>query len=264
MGLKIAISGKGGVGKTTFAGLLCRVLAKKGMRVIGIDADPVANLQAALGIDEEEQIIPLSQLGDLISERTGAKKGEIGGFFKMNPKVDDLPETLSREAEGVKLLVMGTVDHGGAGCVCPEAVILKALLTHLVLYRDDVVVMDMEAGVEHLGRATTARMDRLLIVVNPGRRSQVAAKQIRDLAKDIGLANKISLIGNRVRGEADIQRLRETMPDFDFLGFVEETEEIAQADMDARMPFEKVEGAPASILAIADKLIELAQKPETP
>ncbi|MBW2655071.1 MAG: AAA family ATPase, partial [Deltaproteobacteria bacterium] len=167
MSLKLAIGGKGGVGKTTITSLIARSIAalNKETKVIAIDADPVANLAAGLGIDESTPITPVSELSDLIAERTGATPGTMGGFFTLNPKVDDIPDRFSLEKDGVKLLVMGTVQQGGSGCICPEATILKALMNHLVLARNEVVVMDMEAGVEHLGRATSGSVDALIVVV---------------------------------------------------------------------------------------------------
>ena len=158
--MKIAVSGKGGVGKTTLSSLLARYWARKGFRVLAVDADPDANLGSALGIDTSG-ITPIAKMEDLIYERTESKKGTVGGFFKMNPKVDDLPEALGREKDGVRLLIMGTVKKGGGGCICPESVLLKALISHLVLYEKDLVIMDMEAGIEHLGRGTAQGVDDL-------------------------------------------------------------------------------------------------------
>jgi len=207
--LKIAVGGKGGVGKTTFTALLARCLAADtNNKVIAIDADPVTNLAAGLGIPDDQHITPISELTALIEERTGAKAGTMGGFFTLNPKVDDIPERFSVTKDGVKLLVMGTVQSGGSGCICPESTVLKALMTHLVLYRDDIVVMDMEAGVEHLGRATSGSVDALLIVVNPGARSRAAADKIRKLGSDIGI-KKIVVVGNRVNSLEDEELIRE-------------------------------------------------------
>ena len=195
--MKIAVSGKGGVGKTTLSSLLARYWARKGYRVLAVDADPDANLGSALGIDTNG-LTPIAKMEDLIYERTESKKGTVGGFFKMNPKVDDLPEALGREKDGVRLLVMGTVKKGGGGCICPESVLLKALINHLVLYEKDLVIMDMEAGIEHLGRGTAQGVDRLLIVVEPGQRSIETAEKVRQLTQDIGLKN-ISAVGSKVR-----------------------------------------------------------------
>ncbi len=254
MGLKIAIGGKGGVGKTTVAALLARSFAvNKENNVIAIDADPVSNLAAGLGIDESEPITPIAELRDLIAERTGAEPGTMGGFFTLNPKVDDIPERFSRERDNVKLLVMGTVQQGGSGCICPESTILKALMTHLVLYRDDVVLMDMEAGIEHLGRATSASVDALVIVVNPGARSRVAAEKIRKLGNDIGI-KRIVVLGNRVRDEEDEELIRSSLPGFEIIGFLPEQQEIIDADRYGRRPFETIEEAPPELFSIVSEL----------
>ncbi|MCK5515924.1 MAG: AAA family ATPase [Desulfobulbaceae bacterium] len=260
MSLKIAIGGKGGVGKTTITSLLARCFAAENQnKVIAIDADPVANLAAGLGIPEDKPITPISELKDLIAERTGAKPGTMGGFFTLNPKVDDIPERFSLEKDGVKLLVMGTVQSGGSGCICPESTILKALMNHLVLYRDDIVIMDMEAGVEHLGRATSSSVDALIVVVNPGARSRVAAERIRKLGRDIGIKN-ILVLGNRVKGAEDEQLIRESLADFEILGFLPEHEEISSADRDGVRPFDTSETIPESVFNIVRKLEKLREK----
>jgi CO dehydrogenase maturation factor len=252
--LKIAIGGKGGVGKTTVTALLARCLAADTKnKVIAIDADPVANLAAGLGISEDQPITPISQLTELIAERTGAKPGTMGGFFTLNPKVDDIPERFSLERDGVRLLVMGTVQSGGSGCICPESTILKALMNHLVLFRDDIVIMDMEAGIEHLGRATSASVDALVIVVNPGARSRAAADKIRKLGKDIGIKN-IVILGNRVKDKEDEELIRSSLPDFQILGFLPEQAEIVDADRGGRRAFESLANAPKELFAIVEKL----------
>jgi CO dehydrogenase maturation factor len=254
MSLKVAIGGKGGVGKTTITSLLARCLAAdENNKVIAIDADPVANLAAGLGIDESEPITPIAELRELIAERTGAEPGTMGGFFTLNPKVDDIPDRFSRERDGVKLLVMGTVQSGGSGCICPESTILKALMTHLVLYREDVVLMDMEAGVEHLGRATSASVDALIIVVNPGARSRVAAEKIRQLGKDIGI-KRIVVLGNRVRNELDKELIRSSLPDFEIIGFIPEHDEIVAADREGLRPFDDIANVPQELFDAASHL----------
>ena len=254
MALKLAISGKGGVGKTTIAAMIARLLALEGKRVFAIDADPVANLAAALGIPEDPPITPIVDLRDMIAERTGTQPGQYGGVFKLNPKVDDIPERFSRERDGVHLLVTGTINEGGSGCFCPESAVLRALMQHMILYRDDVVVLDMEAGVEHIGRATTKAVDRLIVVVDPGARSQSAAVRIRKLAADIGLT-QISIVVNRVRGEEDKQRVSENLADFDILGFVPYDEAIISADREAVRPYENLDEAPAEFREIVGKLV---------
>ncbi len=259
MSLKIAVGGKGGVGKTTITSLLSRLLASHSQtkNVIAIDADPVANLAAGLGIPEDEPITPISELSDLIAERTGAKPGTMGGFFTLNPKVDDIPDRFSLEKDGVKLLVMGTVQSGGGGCICPESTILKALMMHLVLQRDEIVVMDMEAGVEHLGRATSSAVDALLIIVNPGARSRAAANHIKKLGSDLGI-KRILVIGNRVRSPEDQKLISDSLKDFEILGFIPEMEEVFEADRNGVRPFdENVENAPDELKEIVEKLLAL-------
>ena len=163
--MKIAVTGKGGVGKTTFAATLARLYADEGKKVLAADVDPDANLGLALGFDEEtlDSIVPISKMRKLIEERTGANSQNQ--FYKLNPKVDDIPDTYGKTCNGVKLLVLGTVETGGGGCVCPEHVMLKRVINNLVIHRDDVVIMDMEAGLEHLGRGTTESMDEFIVVI---------------------------------------------------------------------------------------------------
>lgn len=245
--MKLAVSGKGGVGKTTFAALLIRALNEQGKKVLAIDADPDANLAAAVGIAGAEKIVPISGMKELVYERTEARPGSIGGFFKMNPKVDDLPDALSARLENIKLMRLGGVKKGGAGCICPESTLLKALVTHIVLARDEVVVMDMEAGIEHLGRATAGAVDRLIVVVEPGRRSIDTAMHIRQLAGQIGL-NKISLVGNKVRGGKDRDFLQNNLPDFEFLGFLPYDDALIEADLNGISPFDADTSAKSEIL----------------
>ncbi|WP_080805710.1 AAA family ATPase [Desulfamplus magnetovallimortis] len=259
MGLKLAIGGKGGVGKTTITSLLARCIAHldPDNRVIAIDADPVANLAAGLGISENIPITPVAELSDLIAERTGAKPGTMGGFFTLNPKVDDIPERFSLERDGVKLLVMGTVKSGGSGCICPESTILKALMNHLVLARKDIVIMDMEAGVEHLGRATSGSVDALVAVVNPGARSRVAAERIRKLGQDIGI-KRIVVLGNRIRSKEDEKLIADSLSDFEIIGFLPEFDEIAEADRKGVRPFDDITTIPLELKQLAGKFLTLS------
>jgi CO dehydrogenase maturation factor len=257
MGLKLAIGGKGGVGKTTVAALLARYFARTGNQVIAIDADPVSNLAAALGIDEREPITPIAELADLIEERTGAKPGTMGGFFTLNPKVDDIPERFSRQCDGVRLLVMGTVQNGGGGCICPESTVLKTLMTHLVLQREDILIMDMEAGVEHLGRGTSGSVDALVIVVNPGLRSMHAADKIRKLGTELGIRRTV-VLGNRVDDAADEELIRTTLSDFEIIGCLPELAEINRADRTGARPFADISGAPPQLAEIGGALAHLA------
>ena len=234
--MKVAISGKGGVGKTTLASLLSRVFAEANYSVLAIDADPNSNLAATLGITNPDDITPISEMEALIEERTGAKPGKSGGFFKLNPKVDDLPEKYALKYNGIKLMVMGRIKRGGTGCYCPENALLKALVTHLLLGRDEVVIMDMEAGVEHLGRATARAVDRLIVVVEPGRRSVETARRIKKLAEEIGLHN-IAAVGSKVRSQSEREFLTSSLPDFEFLGFIPYDQAIVDADLAGRPLF---------------------------
>ena len=214
--MKLAISGKGGVGKTTLAACLAGTLAQEGRDVIALDADPDANLASALGVPPGERIVPLTEMRKLIEERTGAKDG-YGQFFKLNPRVDDIPDAFGRRIGPIRLLVLGGVVRGGAGCMCPASALLKALLVHLTLGREDHLVMDMEAGIEHLGRATARSMDALIVVVNDPGWSLQTALRVRDLAADIGLA-RVFAVANRMPEGADLDPIRKALGDVPLLG----------------------------------------------
>lgn len=230
-GVKIAITGKGGVGKTTLAALLARSFAADGRNVLAIDADPDANLAAALGVPAGVvgTLQPIAKMTELAKERTGAEEG-FGSFFKLNPEVSDLPEKYSVRHEGVRLLQMGTVEQGGSGCVCPEHTLVKRLVKHLLLQVDDVVIMDMEAGIEHLGRGTAESVDGMIVVVEPGQRSVQTALQITRLAADIGIG-KVFIVGSKVQNEDDRHFIRKSLPDHAVLGFISYSEELKRADM---------------------------------
>ena len=228
--MKIAITGKGGVGKTLLAALLAEIFTQGGYSVLAIDADPNPNLAATLGFPYAAKITPISEMKDLIENRTGASPGKSGTYFKLNPQVDDLPEKYWQEHNGIKLMVMGYVKKGGGGCYCPENAMLQALISHLLLARNEVVIMDMEAGIEHLSRATARAVDGLIIVVEPGRRSIETAFRIKTLAEDIGLHN-IVVVGNKLRNQADREFLLSSLPEFKFIGFIPYDQAITNADL---------------------------------
>ena len=228
--MKIAISGKGGVGKTLLASLLSKIFVESGYSVIAIDADPDANLAATLGFSNPEEITPISEMDDLIEERTGARPGQSAPYFKLNPKVDDIPEKYALKQDGIKLMRMGRVKKGGTGCYCPENALLQALLSHLLLARNEIVILDMEAGIEHLGRGTARAVDKLIVVVEPGRRSIETAFNIKKLATEIGLQN-IAVVGNKIRNQPDREFLISSLSGFDFLGFIPYDQAILDADL---------------------------------
>ncbi len=251
--MKIAVSGKGGVGKTTFAAMMIRAFNDNNKKVLAIDADPDANLASAVGIEGAESITPISEMKNLVYERTGAQPGSIGGFFKLNPQVDDLPEALSAKLGNIKLMRLGGVKKGGAGCICPESTLLKALITHVVLARDEIVIMDMEAGIEHLGRATAQAVNKLVVVVEPGRRSIDTAAHIKSLAGEIGL-DAISIVGNKIRSPKDEKYLQTHLAGFEFLGFLPYDEALIEADLNGISPYDAQSESKEKILEIMKRL----------
>ena len=228
--MKIAVSGKGGVGKTLLASHLAKIFAESGYSVIAIDADPDANLAATLGFPHPEQITPISEMSDLIEERTGVKPGQSAPYFKLSPKVDDIPEKYALKQNGIRLMRMGRIKKGGTGCYCPENALLKALLNHLLVARNEVVILDMEAGIEHLGRGTATVVNKLIIVVEPGRRSIETARNIEKLAAEIDLQN-VAVVGNKVRNQSDREFLISNLPGFEFLGFIPYDKALVDADL---------------------------------
>ena len=216
--MKIAVSGKGGVGKTTLSSMLAGALALRGRTVIAVDADPDANLPSGLGVPDDERITPIADMDEMIAERTGSKRN-YGGYFQLNPKVDDIPEQFARRIGNIHLLVLGGVSQGGGGCICPATALVKALLTHLILGRDDAVIMDMEAGIEHLGRATAESTDALVVVVNPAPWSVQTALRVQKLAGEIGL-KKFFAVANRVTGPADLDEIQAQLGDIPLIGHI--------------------------------------------
>ena len=216
--MKIAFAGKGGVGKTTLAAVMVRILAEDSRKVLAIDADPNSNLAFALGFPRADEIKPIVEMKDLIYNRMDIKGDPKGGLYKLNPKIDDIPEKFMRRRGNIGLIVMGTVDAGGSGCVCPESTFLRELLKRLVLSEGEDIVMDMEAGIEHLGRSTAASMDCLLIVAEPSYISIATGERVRKLAGDLKI--KTRYIGNKVKGKEDEDYLYKNLDTDSILGMV--------------------------------------------
>ncbi|AEH44639.1 cobyrinic acid ac-diamide synthase [Thermodesulfatator indicus DSM 15286] len=197
--MKIAICGKGGVGKSTIAALLCRALLEKGYKVLAIDADPSPHLARLLGFKEADKVTPIAEMKDLLAARAEKE----GPFYSLNPKVDDLPEKFTLVRNGLKLMVLGAIKEAGGGCACPEQTVLRRLLSFLLLQSKEAIVIDLEAGVEPFGRATISAIDAVLIVVQPYLGSIETAKQIAKMAKDLGVKN-IFFVGNNISDKEDI------------------------------------------------------------
>jgi len=235
MDMKVVVAGKGGSGKTTLAGTLARIFAARGYSVIAVDSDPSMNLHTSLGL---ENPTPVIQLKDLISQR--AVVGE--GIYSLNPKVDDIPERFAAEGENLRLLVMGTVEEGGQGCICPESTFLRALLRHLVLKREEVLILDTEAGFEHLGRKVAENFDLMLVVVEPSMKAVETAKQIIKLARDIGV-KRLYGIANKVASEEQKKLLEEQL-DIELLDTIPFDDSVVQGDM-KNIPLVEQEGSKA-------------------
>ena len=260
--MKIAISGKGGVGKTILASLLSQTFVESGYSVLAIDADPDANLAATLGFPNTDKITPISEMKEVVEERTGTRPGQAAPYFKLNPKVDDLPEKYAIEHNGIRLMVMGRIKKGGSGCYCPENALLRALLAHLLIARNEVVILDMEAGIEHLGRGTARAVDKLIVVVEPGRRSVETAYKIDKLAKDIGLHN-IALVANKLRSQSEREFLVSSLPSFEFLGFIPYDQALVDADLSNLPLLDSSQQIITEVRNIYQTLLSAARLPST-
>ncbi len=229
--MKLAVTGKGGVGKTTLSAGLAVLFTRQKARVIAVDADPDSNLAATLGFPQPDGITPLIEMKDLIAERTGASSGLSGSYFSLNPKVDDIPECYCPEHGGIRLLTLGGGNRkGGSGCLCPENAFLRSLLAHLFFEREDVVILDMEAGVENLTRGTAQGVDALIVVVEPGQRSLETARRIRRLAADLGIA-RVWAVANKVRGQQDRRFVAQGLDKLDIVGFLPFRLEVLESGM---------------------------------
>ncbi len=257
--MKIAVAGKGGVGKTVVAGVLASFFAEKGFKVLAIDADPSPNLALTLGLPLEQanKIVPISANAELIEQKTSTG---VGGVYRLTFSVEDIVENFSvKSPYNVNLLVMGTVRSAGAGCTCPANAVIREILRHLLVERDEVVVMDMEAGVEHMGRGTAKYVDVLLIVTDPSFKSLQTAKKIRNLATEAGVP-KVFIVGNKVAnsGEADTVKQFVTSNDLLLVGIIPYDEQILRAEVQGKTPLEYAQDSKglAMIREMGEKLLE--------
>ena len=255
--MKIAITGKGGVGKTTIVALMARILRDTGFKVLVVDADPDMNLATVLGVPPAVNITPIVELKELIAERTGTEPGKPSPFFKLNPKVDDIPDKYCIEHKGIKLITMGTIKKGGGGCACPENTFLRNLLSHLILERKEWVLLDMEAGIEHLGRGTAMGVDHMIIVTEPSKVSMETAFRIKNLSKDIGLSS-LKIVGNKLRNPDERKFLKKHAKDFDFLGFIDYDEKLKNIDIKNISALETEGSSFEQMKQIVNKIIQRA------
>lgn len=256
--MKIAITGKGGVGKTTLASLLSQLFSADGKRVIAVDADPDANLASALGVPKEkaEKIKPISDMQELIEERTGTKRGRMGGIFKLNPKVDDLPDEIGYRINDIILMTIGKLKAAASGCYCPENVFLRNLLKHLILQRSEVVIVDMEAGIEHLTRGTAESVDVFIVVVEPGQRSIQTARAVKELAEGLGVKN-VFVVANKIRDSKDLNFIKENIENMQFIGAIAFNDAVMEADIRGLSPYKLSPETVKDVEEIKNKLEKL-------
>ena len=264
--MKIAVAGKGGVGKTFISGTLARLLARDGYNVLAVDADPNINTASSLGIpsDVAEKIVPLSDNEELIREKTGVAPGKsYGQMFRLTPTVSDIVDKFGVVGpDGVQLLVMGTVKDGGSGCMCPSNALLRVLVQHLLIQREDILVMDMVAGLEHLGRGTARRMDAMLVVVEPRMKSVDTIKRILKLAEDIEV-REVLAVGNKIGSEREKRFVEEKMAELGvpIAAYIPRDEAVAEADMLGEAPIDHNPNS-AAIMALAELKNYLQQRYE--
>lgn len=231
--------------------VLSHLFAAEGKKVISVDADPDANLASALGVPktEAEKIRPIADMGELVEERTGAKPGSMGSIFRLNPRVDDLPEGFGYKINGITLLIMGKAKTASSGCYCPENVLLRRLLKHLVVERNEVVIVDMEAGIEHLTRGTAGSVDAFIVVVEPGQRSMQTAGVVREMARELGV-RKVFVVANKVRGEEDVEFIKKGIGGMELIGYMSFNNAVMEADIQGASPYGASPATVAEVRAI--------------
>lgn len=257
--MKIAVSGKGGVGKTLVSGTLAGYFAQKGFKVMAIDADPSPNLALTLGIPVEEanKIIPISENAELLNEKT---RTDYPGVYKLHFTVDDIVEENGMKSPtGVNLLVMGTVKSAGSGCACAANAVVRELLRHMMVDRDEIVVVDMEAGVEHMGRGTASHVDIMLIVADSSRKSLEIAKKLSGFAHDAGIKT-VFVVGNRVRDSEEIELITEFTKknELPLLALIPYDDIVVKADRVGEPPLKYAETSESvkAIQGIGEKLLQ--------
>jgi CO dehydrogenase maturation factor len=255
-GAKIAIGGKGGVGKTTVCAVWAQLFAQDGFDVLAIDADPTTNLASAFGIPSGQNPEPLIKMKQLIGERTGTGKNAIGAYFKLNPKVSDLPQKHWVEFNGVKLLVLGAITQAGTGCACPEGTFLKALLTHTILQRQEMVLVDLAAGVESMGRASVQGVDAFVVVVEPGGRSIETANNVAKMARELGIKN-VAAVANKISDNAQTDVIKSQLKDVALLGSLRYNPAVQEADLEFKPVFSTCPELVGELKDAKDKLKDL-------
>jgi len=252
--MKIAVSGKGGAGKTTLAALAAAELVRRGISVTAIDADPNPSLAPCLGISATPT--PLLEMSDEIEERVGS------GVIRLNPRVDDLVDRIAVGQDGLQLIVAGGPVRGGAGCACPQSVLLRQLLEHVVVGLEEAVVIDLEAGLEHLGRRTAHAADALLVVVDPTNASVETAGRIARLAADIDI-RRVALVANRIVDPTDVDFIKERQPGLELIGELPFSHDVLAAERERRSLMDLGGPAAAAVAQLLDVLATGAPAPAT-
>jgi len=263
--MKLAVAGKGGVGKTLLAGTLARLFAQDGYNVLAIDNDNAMNLSYTLGIDKEvkEDITPISDMKNLVKERTDVAGGGAG-IYNINPEVSDIPDRFKVPGpDGLELLVLGGIEEPSSGCLCPENALIRTLLHNLFIKRDEVVVVDFEAGLEHLGRGTAKGIDVMLVITEPSQKSLDLSKKIIDLSKKLGVIN-IYLIANKISNDNQLKIIHERIDEWDVPLYhsIPLDTEIAAADLTGESPLDHNPNSPAieKIKQLYSKLKKLKEE----